>query len=226
GEERVRIKNMVDEAGAMLTTYLSRHNTVLICKKPEGPKYKRAKEWNIPVVNTAWLSDILLGNLSGMSQFETAKYQQYNITGPFRIDYGLVPHLMTAWKSPINLTQESHERVKRHASEPPTEPKAKKPRTIPPLEEIPDEIQCNWKPDADKVPKVVFSQVDNIEGLKRAVTTLGGEVVENPAEATHLVVTRLFALQMTIPMNLVKKKVKIQILRRKINSNREVEVGL
>lgn len=95
GEERVRIKNMIDESGAMLTTYLSRHNTVLICKKPDGPKYKRAKDWNIPVVNTAWLSDILLGNLSGMSQFETAKYQQYNITGPFRIDYGLVPHLMS-----------------------------------------------------------------------------------------------------------------------------------
>lgn len=95
GEERVRIKNMIDESGAMLTTYLSRHNTVLICKKPDGPKYKRAKDWNIPVVNTVWLSDILLGNLSGMSQFETAKYQQYNITGPFRIDYGLVPHLMS-----------------------------------------------------------------------------------------------------------------------------------
>lgn len=95
GEERARIKNMIDESGAMLTTYLSRHNTVLICKKPDGPKYKRAKDWNIPVVNTVWLSDILLGNLSGMSQFETAKYQQYNITGPFRIDYGLVPHLMS-----------------------------------------------------------------------------------------------------------------------------------
>ncbi|XP_037036633.1 PAX-interacting protein 1 isoform X2 [Bradysia coprophila] len=191
GEERVRIKNMIDESGAMLTTYLSRHNTVLICKKPDGPKYKRAKDWNIPVVNTVWLSDILLGNLSGMSQFETAKYQQYNITGPFRIDYGLVPHLMTAWKSPINLTQESHERVKRHNSEPPAEPKVKKMRTIPPLEEIPDDIMCTEPLEADNAPKIIFSQVDNIDGLTRAVKSLGGEIVENPSDATHLVVTRL-----------------------------------
>lgn len=188
GEERARIKNMIDESGAMLTTYLSRHNTVLICKRPEGPKYKRAKDWNIPVVNTVWLSDILLGNLSGMSQFETAKYQQYNITGPFRIDYGLVPHLMSksfvilmfffifylfvvaaAWKSPINLTQESHERVKRSLSEQPTEPKTKKMRTIPPLEEIPEEIVCSELPESDKAPRIIFSQVDNIEGLTKAV---------------------------------------------------------
>ncbi len=74
-----------------------------------------------------------------------------------------------AWKSPINLTQESHERVKRHNSEPQSEPKAKKIRTIPPLEEIPDEVLCTEPPEADKVPKIIFSQVDNIEGLTKAV---------------------------------------------------------
>lgn len=77
--------------------------------------------------------------------------------------------ILAAWKSPINLTQESHERVKRHTTEPQTEPKAKKVRTIPPLEEIPDEIMCNETPEADKAPKIIFSQVDNIEGLTKAV---------------------------------------------------------
>lgn len=99
GDERVRIKQMVEESGAMLTVYFSRHNSVLICKKPEGKKYKRAKDWNIPVVNTLWLSDILQGNLSQMSQYDLPKYQQYNLTGPFKIDYVLLAHLMSKYQS-------------------------------------------------------------------------------------------------------------------------------
>lgn len=77
---------------------------------------------------------------------------------------------IAAWKAPINLTQESHERAKRCLSEPAAEPKPKKMRTSPPLEEIPEEITCNQLPDPEKIPRVMFSQVDNIEGLTRAVT--------------------------------------------------------
>lgn len=74
GEERERIKKMVEESGALLTVYFSRHNSILVCKKPEGNKYKFAKEWNIPVVNCAWLSDILQGNLSHMTQYDNQRY--------------------------------------------------------------------------------------------------------------------------------------------------------
>lgn len=75
-----------------------------------------------------------------------------------------------AWKSPINLTPESHERVKRSLSEPP-QPAAtvKKLRTLPPLEPIPAEIICQRQPDADSIPNILFSQIDNTEGLTRAV---------------------------------------------------------
>lgn len=198
GDERIRIKQMVEESGALFTEYFSRHNSVLICKKPEGNKYKRAKDWNIPVVNTVWLSDILQGNLSQMQQFDLQKYQQYNLNGPFRIDYSLVNNLISelnftiplihiesshrcvnlilifnfsaAWKSPINLTQESHERVKRLLSEPPSESKPKKIRTYPPLEEIPNKIVCTEQPEPNQRPRILFSQVDNIDGLKYAVT--------------------------------------------------------
>lgn len=95
GEERARCKRMVDEAGAKLTPYLSRHNTVLIARRPEGAKWKRAKDWSVPVVNIVWLSDILLGNLSGMSQFDAPKYQQYGMASPLRIDYSHVSLLMS-----------------------------------------------------------------------------------------------------------------------------------
>lgn len=95
GDERQRVKKMVEETGARMTTYFSKQNTVLVCKRLDGMKYKRAKDWGVPVVNATWLSDILMGNLSTMSNFETAKYQQYNLNCPFRIEYGLVPHLMS-----------------------------------------------------------------------------------------------------------------------------------
>lgn len=74
-----------------------------------------------------------------------------------------------AWKSPINLTIESHERVKRSLSEPAAVPKPKKIRTLPPLEAIPDEIVCTNPPDADKIPRILLSQIDNSDGLKRAI---------------------------------------------------------
>lgn len=67
------------------------------------------------------------------------------------------------------MTQESYERVKRQNAEPVSnEPKAKKIRKYEPLEILPDEIVCNEKPE--KVPRILFSQVDNLEGLKNAVT--------------------------------------------------------
>lgn len=40
-------------------------------------------------------------------------------------------------------------------------------RTIPMLESIPDEIVCIRAPD--EIPIVMFSHVDNLEGLSRAV---------------------------------------------------------
>lgn len=73
-----------------------------------------------------------------------------------------------AWKSPINLTHELFERMKRLTAEPASnEPKPKKIRKYEPLEILPDEIVCNEKPE--QVPKILFSQVDNIDGLKNAV---------------------------------------------------------
>lgn len=47
--------------------------------------------------------------------------------------------------------------------------RAKKMRTIPPLETIPEEIQCIQKPEIHEIPIVMFSHVDNLDGLTRAV---------------------------------------------------------
>lgn len=67
------------------------------------------------------------------------------------------------------MTQESHERIKRCHQESISASKPKRARTEPVLELIPDEILCTTYPDPESVPKVIFSQIDNEEGLKRAV---------------------------------------------------------
>lgn len=97
GDERERVKRMVEESGAKLTTYMNRQNTVMVCKRPDqsNKKFMYAKEFNIPVVNVVWLSDLLLGNTSSISQFDATKYQQYNLQQPLRIDHSVVPQLMS-----------------------------------------------------------------------------------------------------------------------------------
>lgn len=96
-EERERIKRMIEESGAKLTTYLNRQNTVMVCKRLDqmNKKFIHAKEFNIPMVNVVWLSDLLLGNTSMISQFESPKYQQYTLPQPLRIDHTILPQLMS-----------------------------------------------------------------------------------------------------------------------------------
>jgi len=67
---------------------------LLLRYRLEGAKYKKAREWNRPVVNAQWLNEILFGHYSCIQQPDMQKFQQFNLGNPFRIDYGLIPHLM------------------------------------------------------------------------------------------------------------------------------------
>ncbi|XP_049879370.1 PAX-interacting protein 1 isoform X2 [Pectinophora gossypiella] len=188
GDERERLLFAIDHVGAKVTPYMTRDNTVLVCKRAEGNKYRRAREWNIPVVTAHWLTDLLLGNMSALSQIENAKYQQFNMPSPFRMDYSLVSHLMNAWKMPINITQESHERAKRSAAAICGGPRAKRPRPSsppPPPPPPPPRLQL--------APRVLLSALPPAARprLHAAVRQLGGIVVTSAAEATHLVMEKL-----------------------------------
>lgn len=99
GDERERVKRMIEESGAKLTTYMNRQNTVVVCKKLDQThkKYLHAKEFNIPMVNLVWLGDLLLGNTSAISQFDSPKYQQYNLPQPLKIDPSIVIQLMSKY---------------------------------------------------------------------------------------------------------------------------------
>lgn len=193
GDERERITFMIEHIGAKLTPYLTRDNTVLICKRADGVKYRRARDWNIPVVTAAWVTDLLLGNMSALSQIENAKYQQYNLGSAFRMDYNLVSHLMNAWKMPINITQESHERAKRSALTAGGR-RAKRPRLEEPTPQMPIPTQPPaLPPPLHLAPKVLFSAIPVSEQnrLGNIVRQLGGLVVATPKEATHLIMDKL-----------------------------------
>lgn len=62
--------------------------------RPDGQKYKKAREWQTSVVNAQWLTDLLCGQMNTLHQLEGPKYQQFSLSNPFRLDYSLVPHLM------------------------------------------------------------------------------------------------------------------------------------
>lgn len=77
-----------------MTSYFSKHNTLLVCAKAEGPKYEYAKKCGTPVVNVLWLTDVMLGNFTALSQMEHANYQQFPDPPNFNFDPKLVPNLM------------------------------------------------------------------------------------------------------------------------------------
>ncbi|XP_034939665.1 PAX-interacting protein 1-like [Chelonus insularis] len=195
GEERTKIKAMFDAIGVKYTTYFSRHNTILICRKPEGPKYKKAKEWQIPVVNAQWITDILCGQLNALHQIDTPKYQQFSLSNPFRLDYSIIPHLMAAWKMPINITQESYDKVKQVGQGPNAMRRHKKPRLEGPLLnkdpqllglDEPIVISNPDPPSPEKQPKILFSGTNPRKHAKR-IRELGGALAANWRDATHLV---------------------------------------
>ncbi|XP_039752562.1 PAX-interacting protein 1 isoform X2 [Pararge aegeria] len=188
-DERRRLACCLRQIGTKLTPYMSRDNTVLICRRAEGNKYRRARDWGIPCVSAAWLTDLLLGNMTALAQIENAKYQQFNLQHPFRMDYSLVSHLMNAWKMPINITQESHERAKRSAAAAGGR-RAKRARLDPPPSALQPPPQ---PPPLHLAPRVLFSAMPPQEQNRLAaiVRQLGGLVVTSAAEATHLVMEKL-----------------------------------
>ncbi|KAI4477916.1 hypothetical protein M0804_012396 [Polistes exclamans] len=197
GEERTKVKYMLEALGAKLTSYFSRHNTLLVCKRPDGQKYKKAREWQTAVVNAQWLTDFLCGVIGTSHQLDAPKYQQFSLGNPFRLDYSLVPHIMAAWKVPINITQESYDKVQQVGQGPNSIRKSKKPRLdVSQLNKDPhllglDEPIVVSNPDPpppDKQPKILFSGINPRKHAKR-IRELGGALAATWQDATHLVMS-------------------------------------
>ena len=113
-EERDRdfVKDMIKMAGATYTGYFSKHNHAIICKRPMGEKFEKAREWRVPAVAIAWLNDVLFGSSNAAQSMNNPRYQQFKPEEPLRIDYNLIPHLIQAWKSPIRISPETYQKFK------------------------------------------------------------------------------------------------------------------
>ncbi|KAK9506186.1 hypothetical protein O3M35_008167 [Rhynocoris fuscipes] len=200
GEERVRVKKMIEAVGAKMTSYYTSHNNILVCRRPEGEKYRKAREWSRSVVNVQWLTEVLFGHYSCLQHPDNHKYQQFNIGNPFRIDYTLVPHLMGAWKVPIQVTQECYERAKSSGI---IGPKRKRPRVASPSDlgtfeqENIFPIESTFPPIGIPKAIVMFSGSTTNNDDDKKVLHLGGVTAKNCREATHLV---MYKMQRTLKL--------------------------
>ena len=67
-------------------------------------KMKKAKEWGVPTVSVQWLNEVLFGGVTGAQCLKNPRFQNFKMEDSFRIDYTMVPSLISAWKHPIRVT--------------------------------------------------------------------------------------------------------------------------
>jgi len=120
--DRDYVKDMIKMAGGTYTGSFSSHNHAILCARPEGEKFEKAREWRVPAVSCQWINDVLFGSMNAAQSMNNPRYQQFKPDEPLRIDYSLVPHLIAAWKIPIRVTPETYAKFK---ANPPTRIKRK-----------------------------------------------------------------------------------------------------
>ncbi|PIK57828.1 putative PAX-interacting protein 1 [Apostichopus japonicus] len=197
GTERNDVKTMIEMIGATYTGYLSRGNTLLICRRPEGFKYEKAQEWRMPTVNVRWLSDIILGKFGAFQNLLEDRYQLYEGEDPFKIEYDIPLPLMAPWTSPLKISSATKRSFMAHLSSkrkaenmsPGAAKRAKKSHSFE------DELWDTPVPalDPHKIPKVMFTGIDGqfIPDLSKKLEKLGGRVVHDIQKCTHLVTTKV-----------------------------------
>ena len=114
GEERQRIRFMCEAVGLKLTGHFSSQHDVLICRKAEGPKFQKAREWRKPVVTTSWLAQVHFGFQNAIHQIHHPKYQQFNSQSyqqdAFKFELNMAANFLAAWRVPIKITSEALDR--------------------------------------------------------------------------------------------------------------------
>nr|CAG4634647.1 EOG090X027U [Alona affinis] len=111
GTERDRIRFMCESVGLKCTGHFSSQHDVLICRKPEGLKFQKARESRKPIVTTTWLSQVYFGFLNAINQIHHPKYQQFNLPAyqqdPFKFELNMAGNFLAAWRVPIKITPEA-----------------------------------------------------------------------------------------------------------------------
>lgn len=109
GRDRREVQEMILKTGAKYTDYFTSKNSLIICGSVGGDKYDRAVEWNIPLANCQFLSDVLLFGCENIGQLLTqSKYQNFARKDPLRLgSHPRVREYLQPWTEPIPLTEPS-----------------------------------------------------------------------------------------------------------------------
>lgn len=129
GDDRLRVRFMCEALGLKYTGHFCSQHDVLICRKAEGPKFQKAREWRKPVVTTTWLAQVYFGFLNAIHQIHHPKYQQFNLPAyqqdPLKFELHMAGNFLAAWRIPVKITPESLDkfnklpaqlRLKRHST--------------------------------------------------------------------------------------------------------------
>nr|SVE74992.1 EOG090X027U [Daphnia dolichocephala] len=217
GDDRLRVRFMCEAVGLKYTGHFCNQHDVLICRKPEGPKFQKAREWRKPVVTTTWIAQVYFGFLNAINQIHHPKYQQFNLPAyqqdPLKFELNMAGNFLAAWRIPVKITPESLDkfnklpaqlRLKRHSttlSIPGNDgdsPSRKKLKTEEDDKDKHERSSSNVDAILEDVIKGGFEEkgknrvVIRFSGfdsidVSKAALKLGAAVAHNNREATHLV---------------------------------------
>uniref|UniRef100_H2ZEB9 PAX-interacting protein 1 n=1 Tax=Ciona savignyi TaxID=51511 RepID=H2ZEB9_CIOSA len=177
-KERERLKQMAYVCGAKFTGFLSKNNTVLICKNSNSLKYTKAREWSVACVSLRWLRD-LLQNDSGPIDLQQPIYQKFNddFESGFLLDLNKSRGLLEPWRIPVKVTMEclSKSQVKR--------------KLIPLLPSPAVAKRPKQDETFEALPRVCFTGFTSMvtQDLTKKLESLNVKVVSTLSLCTHLV---------------------------------------
>ncbi|KAK6749872.1 hypothetical protein RB195_002090 [Necator americanus] len=200
--ERAAMKFMVETMGAKFTPYLSSNNNLLICKTAGVEKVKKARDWDIQVVNYQWLADSYAGQ---RVELDDQRYQlgqpcEGVSPGPYALEMmsDQFKQLLLAWKVPLVVSPErwrhSFDTKRAVENDEGLFPNKKlRAQSAPPTEaEIATRVEERRKASGShSVYVIAFCGIDedNKHVLTQKLRYLGGRTCEEISECTHLVTT-------------------------------------
>ena len=105
GKDRDHVKDMISMVGGTYTPYFTKENHALICKEEKGEKYKRAKEWKVPVLSSVWLIHAMFSSENEHHNLQNKNFKKFNAKEPLSIDHSLFENLLEPWKKQIKLSK-------------------------------------------------------------------------------------------------------------------------
>nr|SVE91631.1 EOG090X027U [Daphnia sinensis] len=217
GDDRLRVRFMCEAVGLKYTGHFCSQHDVLICRKAEGPKFQKAREWRKPVVTTTWIAQVYFGFLNAIHQIHHPKYQQFNLPAyqqdPLKFELHMAGNFLAAWRIPVKITPESLDkfnklpaqlRLKRHSTthsvasndgDSPSrkklkieeEDKDKHERSSSNVDAILEDVIKGGFEDKGKNRVVIRFSGFDSSEISKAALKLGAGVAHNNREATHLV---------------------------------------